>query len=72
MSWNRDGIRLVFVITDAPPHLDYGQKYTYVNAAGDAKKQGIKIFSVGTGGLDLAGEYVLRQIAQYTSGRYIS
>jgi Mg-chelatase subunit ChlD len=71
MSWNRDGVRLVFVITDAPPHLDYGQKYTYVNAAGDAKKQGIKIFSVGTGGLDLAGEFVLRQIAQYTSGRYI-
>jgi Mg-chelatase subunit ChlD len=71
VSWNRDGVRLVFVITDAPPHLDYGQTYTYVNAARDAKKQGIKIFSVGTGGLDLAGEYVLRQIAQYTSGRYI-
>jgi Mg-chelatase subunit ChlD len=71
ISWNPDGVRLVFVITDAPPHLDYGQKYTYVHAAGDAKKQGIKIFSVGTGGLDLAGEYVLRQIAQYTSGRYI-
>jgi len=71
VSWNRDGIRLAFVITDAPPHLDYGQKYTYVSAAADAKKQGIKIFSVGTGGLNLAGEYVLRQIAQYTSGRYI-
>lgn len=70
-SWNRDGVRLVFVITDAPPHLDYGQTYTYVHAAGDARKQGIKIFSVGTGGLDLAGEYALRQIAQYTSGRYI-
>lgn len=71
ISWNRDGIRLVFVITDAPPHLDYGQNYTYVQAARDAKKQGIKIFSVGTGGLDIDGEYVLRQIAQYTSGRYI-
>jgi len=71
LSWNRDGLRLVFVITDAPPHLNYGQTYTYVHAAGDAKKQGIKIFSVGTGGLNLAGEFVLRQIAQYTSGRYI-
>ncbi len=71
VGWNRDGIRLAFVITDAPPHLDYGQKYTYAGAAADAKKQGIKIFSVGTGGLNLAGEYVLRQIAQYTSGRYI-
>jgi Mg-chelatase subunit ChlD len=71
IGWNRDGIRLAFVITDAPPHLDYGQKYTYVSAAADAKKQGIKIFSVGTGGLNLAGEYMLRQIAQYTSGKYI-
>ncbi|OGW54527.1 MAG: hypothetical protein A2Z46_07250 [Nitrospirae bacterium RBG_19FT_COMBO_55_12] len=71
VSWNRDGIRIAFVITDAPPHLDYGQTYTYVSAVADAKKQGIKIFSVGTGGLNLAGEYVLRQIAQYTSGRYI-
>jgi Mg-chelatase subunit ChlD len=71
INWNPDGVRLAFIITDAPPHLDYRQTYTYVHAAKDAKKQGIKIFSVGTGGLDLAGEYVLRQIAQYTSGRYI-
>ena len=71
INWNADGIRLAFIITDEQPHLDYGQPYTYVNAAGDAKKQGIKIFSVGSGGLPLAGELVLRQIAQYTSGRYI-
>ncbi len=71
VDWNRNGIRLSFIITDAPPHLDYGQDYTYVQAAVDAKKQGIKIFSVGTGGLDLMGEYILRQISQYTSSRFI-
>jgi Mg-chelatase subunit ChlD len=71
ISWNPEGIRLAFIVTDEQPHLDYGQTYTYANAAEDAKKQGIKIFSVGTGGLPLAGELVLRQIAQYTSGRYI-
>ena len=27
--------------------------------------------TVGTGGLDLMGEYILRQISQYTYGRYI-
>ena len=32
---------------------------------------GIKLFSIGVGGLPLDGEYVLRQIAQYTAtGRY--
>ncbi len=71
LSWNRGGIRLAFVVTDAPPHLDYGQDYTYADAAREAREQGIKIFGVGTGGLDLAGEIVLRQVAQYTAARYI-
>ncbi|UCF99783.1 MAG: VWA domain-containing protein [Spirochaetaceae bacterium] len=71
MSWNRGGVRLGFIITDAPPHLDYGQSYTYARASREAKEKGIKVFSVGTGGLDLLGEIVLRQIAQYTSAKYI-
>ncbi|HSV98161.1 MAG TPA: VWA domain-containing protein [Spirochaetota bacterium] len=71
IAWNTDGIRLAYIITDAPPHLDYGQEYTYATAAKDARRAGIKIFSVGTGGLNLMGEYILRQIAQYTSAAYI-
>ncbi len=71
LSWSHGGVRLGFIITDAPPHLDYGQRYTYAQAVKDAKEKGIKIFSVGTGGLDLLGEVVLRQIAQYTSAKYI-
>jgi Mg-chelatase subunit ChlD len=71
MDWNPKGVRLAFIVTDAPPHLDYGQSYTYVNAARDAKEKGIKLFSVGTGGLNLTGEYILRQISQYTSAKYI-
>jgi Mg-chelatase subunit ChlD len=71
MSWSRNGIRLAFIVTDAPPHLDYGQGYTYVDAVHDAREAGIKFFSVGTGGLDLAGEYVLRQVSQYSAAKYI-
>ena len=71
MHWNDQAIRLAFIITDAPPHLDYNQSYTYVSAVKEAKRKGIKIFSIGTGGLDINGEYVLRQIAQYTYGKYI-
>ena len=44
VDWNRDGIRLAFVITDAPPHLDYGQEFTYVDASRSAREQAIKIF----------------------------
>lgn len=71
MQWNSGGIRLGFIVTDAPPHLDYGQAYDYAAAARDAKAAGIKLFCIGTGGLPLEGEYVLRQIAQYTQGKYI-
>ncbi len=71
IRWNKDGIRLAFIITDAPPHLDYGQEYDYTQASVEAKERGIKIHSVGTGGLPLDGEYILRQISQFTSGRYI-
>jgi Mg-chelatase subunit ChlD/TolB-like protein len=71
IQWNTGGIRLAFIITDAEAHLDYGQQYTYVDAAHDAKKQAIKFYSIGTGGLPLMGEFILRQISQYTQGRYI-
>ncbi|MCP4137708.1 MAG: VWA domain-containing protein [bacterium] len=71
MKWNRNGIRMGFIVTDAPPHLDYRQKYTYKNAVRDARKDAIKICSIGTGGLNIKGEYVLRQVAQQTYGKYI-
>jgi PBP1b-binding outer membrane lipoprotein LpoB len=71
IGWNKDGIRLCYIITDASAHLDYGQKYTYVDAVHDARKEGIKMFTIGTGGLDISGEYILRQISQYTYAKYI-
>lgn len=71
LAWGREGVRLVFLIGDAPPHLDYGQTYTYLDAAREAAGRGIKICSVGASGLDLRGEVVWRQLAQYTLGRFI-
>ena len=74
IDWNlsASGIRLAFIITDAPPHLDYrDQKYKYTDAVRDARGIALKIHSIGTGGLNESGEYILRQIAQYTGGRYI-
>ena len=79
IQWNSDGIRLGYIITDAPPQFSQtaaadgrgAGPMTYAESARLAKQWGIKYFSVGTGGLDLQGEYVLRQVAQYTGGRYI-
>lgn len=71
LRWRNQGIRLAFIITDAPPHLDYNQNFTYIKASQSARKKAIKLFSIGTGGLPLQGEYILRQIAQYTYANYI-
>lgn len=71
VAWNKNGLRLAFVVTDAEPHLDYGRDYTYIKAATDARARAIKLFTIGTGGLPLEGEYVLRQVAQLTDARYI-
>ena len=66
-----DAIRLVFLLADAPPHLDYPQDYDYAEEMVEARKRGIKIFSVASSGLNWRGEYIFRQIAQHTMGRFI-
>ena len=71
-TWRQgDAIRLVFLVADAPPHLDYPQDYDYAEEMVEANRRGIKIFSIASSGLDDQGEYVFRQIAQHTMGRFI-
>jgi len=70
LSWRRDAARMVVLVADAPPHLDYGgpQYDTDMQAA---LSKGIKLFAVGASGLDPVGEYIYRQMAQYTAGRFV-
>lgn len=71
MNWRGDDTtRLVMLLADAPPHLDYpGPQYDDSMVA--ALGKGIKALSVGASGLDRQGEYIQRQIAQYTGGRFV-
>lgn len=71
MDWNENGLRLAFVVTDAEAHLDYNREYTYISAANDARARAIKLYTIGTGGLPIEGEYLLRQVSQLTDARYI-
>ena len=66
-----DAVRLTFLLADAPPHLDYVDDFDYSVEMEEARERGIKIFSVASSGLDSQGEYVFRQIAQHTMGRFI-
>ena len=71
-SWRLDNpIRLVFLVADAPPHLDYAQDYDYAEEMVEANRRGMKIFAIASSGLDDQGEYIFRQIAQHTMGRFI-
>lgn len=71
LSWRGEGTaRMVLLVADAPPHLDYGAPY-YDDDAMAAQAKGIKLFAVGASGLDPVGEYVFRQTAQYTGGRFV-
>jgi Mg-chelatase subunit ChlD len=62
--------RLVVLVSDAPPHLDYGTPY-YDQDTAAALAKGIKLHAVGASGLNPQGEAVFRQMAQYTGGRFV-
>ncbi len=71
MAWNKDGLRLAFVVTDAEAHLDYSRDYRYIDAANDARAKAIRMHTIGTGGLPLEAEYLLRQVSQLSDSKYI-
>lgn len=64
-------VSLIFLVADAPPHLDYGQESHYAVEIIEAAKRGIKIYPIASSGLDEQGEYIFRQLAQFTGGRFI-
>ena len=66
-----DAIRLIVLVADAPPHLDYVEDYDYAAEMIEANRRGMKIFTIASSGLDNQGEYIFRQIAQHTMGRFI-
>jgi hypothetical protein len=63
--------RLVFLIGDAPPHLDYDNDEGYVKAMQEANHSGIQIFSIAASGMDDLGQVVFRQLSQYTGGTHM-
>jgi hypothetical protein len=70
-SW-RGGqtVSLAFLIGDAAPHLDYPDDADYAVEVFEAAKRGIKIEPIASSGLDDQGEFVFRQLAQLTGGRF--
>jgi hypothetical protein len=71
LEWRPNAAAVGFVIADAPPHLDYGEPYTYAHAALAALHAGVRLHCVAASGLDATGTLVFRQVAQLTRAKFI-
>ena len=72
-SWRppEQTIQLVFLIADAPPQIARQVPTPYTESMLEAAERGIKIFPVSSSGTDDQAEFVFRQLAQFTGGRYV-
>jgi Mg-chelatase subunit ChlD len=67
LQWRSEAVaRMVVVIADAPPHLDYQDEKSFADSAKLAAAKGIKLFTVSASGMDTTGQIVMRQMAQFT------
>jgi Mg-chelatase subunit ChlD len=72
MNWRVDNtVSLVFLVADAPPQMGRANVPDYSASMQDALELGIKIHPIASSGLSSQGEYIFRQIAQYTGGFFI-
>lgn len=73
LSWRKEEtVRLAILVADAPPHLDYRwENFSYDSDMIEAVRLGIKLFPVGASNLNAEGEYIFRQLAQFTGGKFV-
>lgn len=72
LSWaDQDAVRLGFLIADAPPKVEYEDSVPYPTSALKAACKGVKLYAVGCSGLEVEGEYAMRQLAQFTMAKYM-
>jgi len=70
-DWRDGAAKVVFLIADAPPHMDYAGDVLYGASLKGAVERGIRIHAVAASGLDTVGTFIFRQIAQFARGKFI-
>lgn len=71
-SWNINAkSRLLFLLLDAPPHLNKENINTIKNQIKKAQEKGIKIIPIVASGADKTVEYLMRYFSVSTNGTYV-
>jgi len=72
IAWDKDPAarKLIFLIGDAGPHMDYDNGLDYHREAETARNMGIRIHALGCSGIEEDGEPEFRQIAEETGGSF--
>ncbi|MGV8121782.1 MAG: VWA domain-containing protein [Candidatus Xenobiia bacterium LiM19] len=72
IAWDKDPAarKLIFLIGDAGPHMDYSNGLDYHKEAEAARNMGIRIHTLGCSGIEEDGEPEFRQIAEETGGSF--
>jgi Mg-chelatase subunit ChlD len=73
IQWSKsdDVRRIIFLVGDAPPHMDYKDDRKYPSILDEAKQRDIIVNAVQAGG-DLETEQIWKDIAQRGNGRYMA
>jgi hypothetical protein len=70
ISWSRRaGMQVIFLVGDAPPHMDYQDGYDYHRHVAEARQRGIAVETVQCGG-DPETARVWTEIASLGAGHY--
>ncbi|MEX1362298.1 MAG: vWA domain-containing protein [Nannocystaceae bacterium] len=71
-QWSDSAVaRIMFVVTDAPPHSGYDVGQRLQQTAARAAAKGIRIVPIASSGVDKPTEFVLRHLAVSTGGTYV-
>lgn len=71
-EWNKNAkARLLFLVLDAPPHLNKENIASISNQIQKAKKMGVKIIPIVSSGADKTVEFLMRYFSIATNGTYV-
>ena len=69
-DWNKDSVKIMFLVLDAPAHSDAQIIDSLNKYVAKAAEMGIRIIPVASSGIDKSTEYLLRAMAIQTGGTY--